>query len=232
MARYTIAYSNFLKGLTEINLLLKLAQQYEKQDPIRLTPTINVLCRSAIVLLSSHLELFIKELGQLALDRFHTKRISRNCLSSQFYYHISKKTIQEIKKMEDHGKIAEKIFEFLLNDLPFWERTGPFPKPLPADLFNKGFSNPAYKKIKTYFNRFGYQDFHGHFLLKMQSKGQITINAIDNLVNLRNEIAHGSHNASQTPTDIIALMDIVKLFCNNVDDLFSKWCRINFCSIR
>lgn len=191
MARYTSAYSSFFLRLTEVELLRRFAATKEKADPVQLRNEINALCRGAVVLLSAHLEAFVKELGEVALTSIHHKAVSRNNLASQFYYHISKDIISEVKDTSDHGKIAEKIFSFLQSDVIYWDRTGPFPNPLPADRFNDGFSNPAFDKIRAYFNRFGYQDYQRDLAANLQANFNSTKNMVDHLVDTRNKIAHG-----------------------------------------
>jgi hypothetical protein len=44
---------------------------------------------------------------------------------------------------------------FLQQDGVYWADVDPFPRPLPADRFNKGFSNPKVDKIHAYLNGSG-----------------------------------------------------------------------------
>lgn len=120
---------------------------------------INALCRASVVLLSSHVDAFVKELGELALDSFVTKSVPRGGFSPRFFYHISKDIIDDLKEMSDHDKIAEKIFDFLSSDFEFWSKVGIFQTQISADRYNKGFSNPVFKKVRAYFNRFGYDSY-------------------------------------------------------------------------
>ncbi|MFI5330308.1 MAG: MAE_28990/MAE_18760 family HEPN-like nuclease [Desulfobaccales bacterium] len=234
MARYTSAYSSFIFRLTEVDLLRRFAATKEKVDPVKLRDEINAFCRGAVVLLSAHVEAFIKELGEVALTNIHLKAVSRNSLASQFYYHISKDTISEVKDTSDHGRIAEKIFGFLQSDLTYWDRTGPFPNPLPSDRFNSGFSNPAFDKIRAYFNRFGYQDYQKDLAATLQANFNSTKNMVDHLVDTRNKIAHGDIDIStkKTPDDVKQMIVIIRKFCGATDAVFASWCNMNLCPIR
>jgi hypothetical protein len=124
MARYTSAYGSLIIRLREVEILYRSAAIKEKIDPINLRDEINALCRGAVILLSAHLEAFIKELGEIVLTNIHLKGVSRDCFVPQLFYHISKDIISELKDTADHIKIAEKIFFFLNSDLEYWNKLG------------------------------------------------------------------------------------------------------------
>jgi hypothetical protein len=232
MPRYTSAYSSFITRLSEVNLLCRAAIGKEKMDAIAHRKEIDALCRGAIVLLCSHVEAYIKELGEVTLDRLHSSRTDRSVVSQRVFYNISKDVISEIKDTSDHDLIAEKIFGFSQSDLSFWSKTGPFPIQIPAERFNKGFSNPGFDKIKGYFHRFGYEEFRKDFYRKLKAKGTVTHNMVDHMVSTRNNIAHGDPSATKTPSDILDMISIVKLFCRTTDDVFCGWCRSKLCKLR
>jgi len=232
MARYTSAYSSFISRLDEVEVLRTFAFLKERSDPVGLRGEIRALCRGSIVLLSSHLEAYIKELGELALERLHIKAVPREILSSQFFYHLSKDTIVEIKDTTEPNKCADKIFYFLRNDNLLWDHVGPFPTALPTDRFNMGFSTPSFDKIKAYFNRFGYLNYSRDLASNTRSKFQTTITMVDHLVDIRNKIAHGDKNVTETPKDIKEMIHIIRYYCLVTDDVFSKWFKSQFCSIR
>ena len=112
MARYTKAYSSFTARLSEVNTLRSLASSREKRGPIDLRDEINALSRGSIVLLCSHLEAYIKELGEIALDSMHTKSVPRTGLSSRFYYHISKGLLDEINDTSNQRELLIKCLDF------------------------------------------------------------------------------------------------------------------------
>lgn len=232
MARYTTAYSSFVDRLVEVETLRNFAFQKEKLDPVSMRHEINALCRGSIVLLSSHLEAYIKELGELALESLYKKAVPRNKLSSKFYYHISKNILEELKDTTDPEKIGDKIFEFLEKDHIFWSKNGIFPESIPSERFNKGFSNPAFDKIKAYFNRFGYHEYKKDLESRLQAKFQPTMNMVDHLVDIRNKIAHGNPTATKTPSEVKDIVSIIKLYCTETDDVFATWWKATYCAIR
>lgn len=232
MGRYTLAYRDFRVELKEIDLLRKFAASREAQDPVKLRHEINALCRGAVVLLCSHLESYVKQLGELALDSMHVKAVPRGAIASQLYYHISKDRLDEIRDTADPERIATKVFDFLADDLRYWSKTGPFPTAIPVDRFNKGFSNPAFPKIKAYFNRFGYAHYANDLAGALTVRFNSTVNMVNHLVDTRNKIAHGDSGATKTPLEIEQMMAIIQDYCRTTDDLFARWWKAGFCSIR
>ena len=232
MARYTSAYSSFVARLNEVEILRQSALTKERKDPIILRTEIDALCRGAIVLLCAHLEAYIKELGEVALTNMHVKSVPRTTLAAQFYYHISKDILDEVMNTAHPDRIANKLFNFLQTDLQYWDRTGPFPQPLPADRFNKGFSNPAFEKIRAYFNRFGYSDYRRDLARTLRANYQPTVTMVNHLVDTRNKIAHGDPAASKTPRDVRDMITIIRAYCISTDAVFASWCKTNLCPIR
>ena len=232
MSRYTSAYSSFVNRMGEVELLCRFALKKERQDPVGLRDEINALCRGAIVLLSGHLEAFIKELGELAIDSLYTKNVLRTHIAPRFFYHISKNIIDEIQDTSDPDRKAEKIFSFIDSDITYWSKSGSFPNQIPIDKFNKGFSNPAYKKVKVYFKRFGYSDYDYDLGCRLQARHQSTINMVDHLVDIRNKIAHGDPLATKTPSDVRDMKTIIQRYCIETDSVFANWWKTQFCPIR
>lgn len=232
MARFTSAFSSFSNGIQEINLLISSAAQKERKDPVRYYSEIRALCRGAIVLLTAHIEAYVKEVGEITLDAIHTKRVERAYLHPRLYYHISKNAIDEIQDTSDSEKIAEKIFSFINNDSQYWSRSGPFPIPIDSDRFNKGFSNPAFEKVAAYLGRFGHKTYKNELAKSLKANYAPTINTINHLVDTRNKIAHGDPNVTETPLDLKGIVKTAQLFCRTTDSVFASWCSKNICKIR
>jgi hypothetical protein len=232
MARYTIAYSSFIANLTEVDTLIRLATEKERKNAVALRREISSLCRGAVVLLSSHLEAYIKELGEVALDSLHAKNVQRNNLSSRFFFYISKNFIDDLQDTAEPEKIAEHLFAFIDHDLKYWSKVGAFPDPISVEQFNKGFSNPALSKICAYINRFGYAEYKRDLGREMKASFTPVTNMVEQLVKTRNKIAHGDPLATMPPADIRLMVDSIRSFAATTDSLFASWWKSNFCSIR
>lgn len=232
MARFTGAYSSFVRRLGEVDCLSRLALRRERRDPLGSADEINALCRGAIVLLSSHLEAYVRELGETALENLWARQVPRTNLPETVFYHISKDVIEEIKDTADHAAISRKVFDFIANDIAYWSKNGPFPVQLPSEKFTAGFSNPGFKKISAYLRRFGYITYSNDLARRLTVSYKSTINMVDHLVDTRNKIAHGDTATTKTPSEVGDMVGIIKGFCTNTDIVFSDWFKANFCTIR
>lgn len=232
MARYTSAYSALVVRLGEVETLLRMARGFERKNATRYAQEINALCRGAIVLLSSHIEGYTKEVGELTLAKIYEQSVCRSKISNIVSYHASHDIISGIKDTSDAEKLALKIVTFVERDLSIWEQTGPHPEPISEDRFNKSFSSPSFQKIASYINRFGYSEFKRDLSRTMKGDYLPAKNLIDHIVDIRNKIAHGDPIMSKTPTDLLETIPMVKKFCRTTDDLFAAWCKTNICSIR
>lgn len=232
MARYTAAYSRFVSRIEEVETLRRLAAARERAAPIELRNEINALCRGAIVLLCGHIEAYIKELGEVALNSITDKGVCRSKLASQLYYHIPQDVLTEVQETSDPKKIADKVFEFIRSDIPYWSRSGPFPQSIPADRFNKRFANPAFGRVRRYFNRFGYLSYSSDLAVRLRANYMPTVNMLDHVVDTRHKIAHGDPTALKTPGELRTMVLITRTFCGSTDTVFGAWCRDSFCAIR
>ncbi len=232
MSRFTSAYSLLIARVSEVNLLVKRARALEKKSPILNSKEINSLCRSSIVLLSSHIEGYVKDLGELALDRIYVKSVDRAKISPRFFYAISRGHFDDLKDTSDPSKIAEKVFKFLNEDLEYWDKSGPFSSALPVDKFLHGFASPSLDKISTFFSRFGYADYKSDLKRHLAADFFSISNMIGNIVSTRNNIAHGDSTAAGTPADIEGMVEFALKFCRATDDAFASWMTIAMCSIR
>lgn len=237
MTRYSFAYQNFKKRLGEVETLLRRAKCLEKQSvrgtqPLAYVAEINALCRGCVVMLSGHVEGYIKDLGDIAIDRIYDRRVDRSKIPKKFFYFISKEHFDNIKDTSDVTSLSENMFVFLQGDAMYWRESGPFVARIPTDKFQKGFANPSSKKISKYFSRFGFRGYRNEMNRILKSQAQPTFNMLDNIVTARNGIAHGDLNVIRTPLDVSEMVDVMKVFCRTTDQVFGAWCSQNLCSIR
>lgn len=232
MARYTIAYSAYVRRVAEVGLLTGRAAALEREDAVGNTAQINALCRGGVVLLSSHVEAYVKELGEILITAFTSNAIDRQDIDRRVFYHISKTHFDSIRDAADPAKVASAMFEFLATQQDYWNGNGPFTQQIDASSFNRGFSNPSFKKIRTYFNRFGFEEYSGQLKAKLRSQYLPYTNMVNHLVEVRNKIAHGDLSATKTPREVDEMTTILRGFCQATDSVYGDWCKQKYCSIR
>jgi hypothetical protein len=233
MSRYTAAYSNFVKRLSEIVALQRLSFSF---SPSGSNPghdlKMNALCRGGIVLLSAHIEGYIEDLGEIILDRIVINKMQKNDLADSFFYFFSKDIIDEIKDTGNPDAISKKIKDLITRDVDIWANELVFFKQLPADRFLHGFSNPKTEEIRRLFSRFGYRDYVTDIRKLLKANFDFCKNMVDQVVQKRHQIAHGDFVASATPKDIEDMIGLVKLFCQSTDKVVGNWFSKQGCPIR
>jgi hypothetical protein len=233
MARYTSVYSDFVSRLDEVELLRKKAAALERSSRSFVHgPEISALCRASVVLLSSHIEAYIKELGEHTLDTAHRMLVPRSRIAPQFFYYVTREQIESIRDSSQPDAIARHVQALVDSEIQHWQGSGPIHGPISSSNFNAGFSNPKFEKIKAYFGRFGYIDFRKDFMRSLTVRGNIVEGALNSIVDTRNAIAHGDPSATKTPGEVKEMQATAKEFCRTVDDVFSKWCSKSLCKIR
>ena len=232
MAKYSHSRQVFRERLNEVDVLLREASRLSRAIPAQNFELVNAMCRGSVVLMCSHIENYIKSVGELLIQNIIARGIKRDKLPSFFYYYLSHQRIKVIKENSDFTKIADGIFDFIENESTHWSKSGPFSNSIDTENFHQGFSNPKFDKIINYFRRFGVLDFRLRFMRDCRELGVVYINTIDHIVDVRNSIAHGDQVSAMTPTEISVLVATAKKFVDSVDRIFCKFCTETYCSIR
>lgn len=233
MPRFTSVYGEFSSRIDEVSLLRRKAASLERsRTSLQHGPEIRGLCRSSVVLLSSHIEAYVKELGEHTLDSAHAQAIPRSRVAAQFFYYVSRDRIENIRSGSQPEAIAKNVQTFVDSELLHWHGAGPLHGPISSSAFNSGFSNPKFDKVRAYFGRFGYADFRKDFMRVLGPRGNTIETGLDAIVNTRNSIAHGDPAATKTPAEVKLMEETAKEFCRTVDAIFSNWCKRSLCKIR
>lgn len=230
--RYSGAYRNLVSGLNEVRLIEREALKLEQSNAIENGARIFALVRGGVVLLTSHLEAYVKGLVEVTLQQIHLRNVGIENLPKRFLYFTTQDLIREIGEANDPEKIGDKILSLVSRDGANIRASGPLVSAINWEVFEQGFSTPKFKQIAKYLKRVGYSSLNGDLAAMQRSQHQIIINAVDHLVDTRNAIAHGDQSARKTPAELSELIGQVQVFCRNVDDAYCTWCKGALCTIR
>ncbi|MDE0000650.1 MAG: MAE_28990/MAE_18760 family HEPN-like nuclease [Rhodospirillaceae bacterium] len=233
MARYTQAYSRFVKRLPEVETLHKLANQHMRAvGPLKGMEVINPLCRAGVVLLSSHIEGYVEDLAEVILQKIVEKGAPKRTFSGRFLFYFSKDILSEIGETKHPDKISEKVKRLFDRDLDIWSSNEKFNEELVVDRFIASFSVPRFVQIRSFFARFGYNDYKGDLGRHLNASYPACVRMVDNVVDQRNKIAHGDFVTTTTPSDLADMLELVRLFCRSTDEVAGRWFTGVGCPIR
>jgi RiboL-PSP-HEPN len=233
VASYTPVYCDLVSRLSEVQLLRRRAAGLERRrDALAHGNEIRAICRGAIVLLSSHVEAYVKEVGEHTLECMYSKRVPRKLLAPQFFYYASREQIEMVRDSAQPERVAEHVFNFFESHGHLWSRAEPLIKRVVGDDFNKGFSNPSFEKVRAYFGRFGYETYRRDFFQALKRDANTVVSGLDTVVGTRNSIAHGDPNATKTPLEVGEMIENSRVFCRTSDRIFANWCKVKLCTIR
>ena len=231
MPRYTVAYSTLVKRLGEVDELSQLARSFEKLHtrPDDLSK-VRALGRASVVLLCSHIEGYIEDIGSLAIDRIQDRNVKKDSLPLEFRYYLSLDNIRRIQTSQHPDTTAEAVLDFMRQAGAIWDTSREFSQ-IDAAGFNSSFSSPTHRKIRQFFRRFGFKEYDGRMRRKLQTK-VTCINTVNNVVHQRNAIAHGDQRVRTSSADLRQMREDVKLYCRTTDEVVGDWFREEICPIR
>ena len=233
MARYSIAYSGLIRRLDEVDSMRVMAQDIAKAGPIPMNiMRVNALCRGGIVLLCSHIEGYVENLGALAITRLAENDVPKASLSVAFRYHLSRDLIDNIKSTSDPESIAQRVDTLLTRDGHIWDSGSNFTPPLPTETFLGNFATPRHENIRRFFGRFGYVSFSHELAVQLKQNFQACVTMVDHVVDQRNKIAHGDFVTAGVPSDLENMCNFVRMYCRTTDQIVGNWFRKVGCPIR
>jgi hypothetical protein len=195
---------------------------------------VNALCRSGVVLLSSHIEGYVENLGEVAIDRIGTRSLQKTQFGNQFRYHLSQDLIRNIfNSSRDPSIVEQNLLRLWERDSQIWDRSPNYAMPLPVDVFIGDFLNPNHSRIVKFFRRFGYDEFEHDMAARLKADYEICVNMINQVIDQRNKISHGdSNNIVGAPSDLEQMKTLVKRYCRETDIVAANWFRAQGCQIR
>lgn len=230
--RYSRAYSDLIDGIAEVRLIRIKASMLERAGPVTYADQVSAMTRGGVVLLSSHLEGYVKKLVELAVERIFDRQVCISKLPARFIYYSSQDLISNIVDSQHPDAIAKNLLALQSRDGTQIKASGPLATPINFEVFERGFPTPKYKPIDRFLKRVGYNSLLGDLRAQQRGQFQIIKNNVENLVDTRNAIAHGDSGEKRTPSELQTHIDFVKTFCRDTDALFCDWFGANICTLR
>ena len=179
---------------------------------------VRAINRGSVVLLSSHLERYLRGLNEEAVGVIDAAAIGGSALPETFRLQHSKIPIDELAAAQ-WDKRADMLSQFVVKDGWLWGST---PKAnLEHDRLLRWMKSPSPKRASRMFKLWGVSDIFSAITRQPRTKQRMMLK-LEELVDKRNDIAHGDSGAEATHQDISAYVVVVQIFCERADRILAR----------
>lgn len=233
MTRFTLAVSRFDERIKEVNHLKLMARRYSAMKNLlnnkdRVDHN-NALVRSATVLLSSHIQGYIEDIAEVTLERLIYDEVSANLIPDSLRFFATRSAIEAIRETKDPDTTIKRIRNVNQYHEKIIKLDG-FVDPSFLDSeYKNGFSNPTIEEVRKFLSRFGINDFDGQMGNRLKNEWPIVSNAVNQIVDRRNKIAHGDVQATLTVNELEAYIKLAKKFVRTTDRVITSSFRKKGC---
>lgn len=177
-----------------------------------------VVGRAATVLLSSHFERYIRSINEEAVDYLNGCGVCGATLPEKLRLVHSKRAIDKLVQVSWENR-KKHLADFVESDGWMWldDAEGR----LSSEGIIHWMKSPKSKDLIRFYRYWNIDDIFGSITRKRQRRNLLELR-VDELVNKRNNIAHGDFDAEVTWSDLSRYLQTVKLFCERSDRALAK----------
>lgn len=171
------------------------------------------ISRAQAVLTSSHFERYFYAVNEEAVTYLNATGMNAVTLPDNLKLLHSKAPIDEMAETRWENRL-EKLTDFVTGDGWLW--TSNASGALSHDRLLSWMTAPKPANILRYYRYWGIDDIFSSVTRKRASRDRLWL-GVQQLVDLRNNIAHGDFLAQATQADISRYVESVRMFCERAD---------------
>ena len=211
------AFQSLLVGIQEVRDLLTANPTPTGGLPDR-PRTVRAINRASVVLLTSHFERYLRSLNEEAVDVINAAAIAGSSLPEALRLRHSKVPVESLADAQWDNR-ATMLSQFLETDGWLW---GAVPKAqLDHERLLRFMKSPSPERISTMFVLWGVPDVFGVVTRRPHTRQRMRLR-LRELVDKRNEIAHGDASTQATHNDVKGYLSVVRTFCHRCDGVLSR----------
>jgi hypothetical protein len=209
------ALFTFQNALGEIEDLVVVARPSLRRGDLR---TARAVGRAQAVLLSSHFERYFYTINEEAVTFLNAKSLDSTALPDSLKLLHSKYPIGDISATGWENR-SEKLATFIVEDGWLWQsnRHGA----LSHERLLAWLSAPKPADLRRYYRYWNIDDIFTSITRRPSARGQLWL-GVQELVDIRNSIAHGDFAAQPTQRDIQRYLNSARTFCERADRALAR----------
>ena len=211
------ALLNLLSGIEEVRYLQSANPTPDGGLSAR-SSVVRAINRSSVVLLTSHLERYLRALNEEATDAVNAVAIQGTTLPEALRLQHSRAAVDLMVETQWRNRSGQ-LESFISRDGWLW---GDATKgELEAERLLAWMRSPYPDRIKRFFAMWGIDDVFGTVTRAPHTRARLWTR-LDELVGKRNQIAHGDPTTGATFQDIASYLAVVKEFCTRSDRAMAR----------
>ncbi len=208
------ALSGLLSGLTEIDALQRANPTPLAGGGLTRPSVVRALGRAEVVLLSGHLERYVRALNEEAATVIVGRKVPAGQLSDDLRLLHSRTPVDHLA-LAQWDRRGDSLKRFATDEAPIWLDTEAVAN-LDVDRLLAHMKAPNCKAIVRAFRIWGIPDIFAAITRSPVSKSRLRLR-LDELVDKRNNIAHGDLTVEARYLDVVQYRWAVRKFCASAD---------------
>jgi len=212
------ALDDLKKGVDEVKYLRRLSPLKDAIATGVKASTARAHGRACVVLLNSHYERYLRAVNEEALNWLIGSSIKSEELPEIIRLMHSRAAIDRISET-NWDKRGEMLVEFADIDAKLWSKSTVLPSLESSKILIM--KAPHSREVKRFYAMYGIIDIFSKATRRPDRRSHLWLK-LQEMVDKRNNIAHGDFTTEALPSEISSYLDAVLKFCSSSDKIFAK----------
>lgn len=208
------ALQRLLDATSEVGALQRANPSPSSSSPFRRPDVTRAIGRAQVVLLSSHFERYLYEVNEEAVEHLIVCKVSVGKVPLELRLLHSRRPADDLAQIEWKRR-ENALREFAESESTLWKDEGELAQLDHARLL-EWMKTPVSKSVARFFRQWGIEDIFEAVTRSASNSRDLRLR-IDELVEKRNNIAHGDLTVEATHLDVSKYLGAVRKFASRAD---------------